>query len=246
MKALITGMNGTVAPVLAQRLSKAGYSAVPWNRDLHPIDNREAVECFIASESPDLLCHLAMGSPDWAEWMAQICVERNIPFLFTSSVSVFSSSQVGPFTVEDIPQPNDEYGRYKLECEQRIQAANPNAWIVRLGWQIGNIPGGNHMVDYLDRTFLEKGVIEASTEWFPACSFLTDTTETLCRIIQIQPPDLFHLDGNPGLSFHDIANGLNRLQGNPWNVIPSTTLVQNHRMLDSRLDVHAVTEHFAI
>jgi dTDP-4-dehydrorhamnose reductase len=241
MKALLTGMNGTVAPVLAESLAASGYAFLPWDRELHPIDNREAVEGFIVSESPDLLCHLAMGSPDWTEWMAQICAERDIPFLFTSTVSVFSSSQVGPFSIEDTPQPQDDYGRYKLECEQRIQAANPNAWIVRLGWQIGSSPGGNHMVDYLDRTYREKGVIEASTEWFPGCSFLPDTAETLTTILEGMPSGLYHLDGNPGLSFHEIALGLNRLQGNPWKVVPAANLVQNHRMLDPRVTVAPIT-----
>ena len=63
MKALLTGMNGTVAPAFAESLAKSGYTTAPWDRGLHPIDNREAMECFIASESPDLMCHLAMGSP---------------------------------------------------------------------------------------------------------------------------------------------------------------------------------------
>jgi len=245
MKALLTGMNGTVAPALAQSLSAVGYAIVPWNRTLHPIDNREAVECFIASESPDLLCHLAMGSPDWAEWMAKVCAQRKIPFLFTSSVSVFSGSQTGPFSVEELPLPDDDYGRYKFECEQRIQGANPNAWIVRLGWQIGTAPGGNQMVDYLDRAFREHGIIEASTEWFPGCSFLPDTADSLTQILSL-PSGLYHLDGNPGLQFHEITTGLNHLLGEPWTVVPISGLVQNHRMLDPRVTVVPITRRLSL
>lgn len=243
MKALITGMNGTVAPALARALSQAGYAIVPWDRSAHPVDNPEAVRNFIRGERPDVFCHVAMGSPAWAEWAARTCAEDRIPFLFTSSVSVYAASQVGPFTVQDRPEPDDDYGRYKLECEQRVQAAHPAAHIVRIGWQIGTAPGGNQMVDYLDRTFRARGQIDASTLWFPGCSFLPDTADSLAQILPL-PPGLYHLDGNPGLNFFEIANGLNRLLGNPWQVVPVSGLVQNHRMLDRRVSVAPITRRF--
>ena len=237
-------MNGTVAPALAQALAKSGYEIVPWNRSAHPIDNPIAVRDFIRTENPALFCHVAMGNPDWAEWAARTCAEDNIPFLFTSSVSVYSAVQSGPFTVHDLPVPDDDYGRYKLECERRVQAAHPRAQIVRIGWQIGTTPGGNQMVDYLDRTFKEKGHIAASLDWFPACSFLPDTADSLTQILQKLPPGLYHLDGNPGLDFSKIAAGLNELLGHPWKIIPVSGLVQNHRMLDPRVPVAPITRRF--
>ena len=243
MKALVTGMHGTVAPALAQALAKAGSSVVPWDRSAHPIDNPDAVRFFIECEKPDLFCHLAMGSPDWAEGAARTCAENHIPFLFISSVSVYAASQAGPFTIRDITLPDDDYGRYKLECERRVQAAHPQAHVVRIGWQIGTAPGGNQMVDYLERMFRERGQIDASTLWFPACSFLPDTAESLVRILKL-PPGLYHLDGNPGLNFFEIATGLNRLLGQPWKVVPVAGLVQNHRMLDPRVPVAPIVRHF--
>lgn len=232
-------MHGTVAPALAQALARAGYETVPWDRASHPVDHPDAVRFFIRCEQPDLFCHLAMGSPEWAEWAARTCHEDRIPFLYVSSVSVYSGSQSGPFTVQDEPRPDDDYGRYKLECERRVQAAHPGVHIVRIGWQIGSAPGGNQMIDYLDRTFQEHGRIEASTRWFPACSFLPDTADVLLRILG-RPPGLYHLDGNPGLSFFEIAAGLNCLLGNPWTVAPVDGLVQNHRLLDPRVPVASI------
>ena len=244
MKAFVTGMNGTVAPALAHALVQLGYSVVPWNRSAHPIDNLEAVRDFIHSEKPDVFCHVAMGSPDWAEWAARTCAKSKIPFLFTSSVSVYAAAQSGPFTIHDLPLPDDDYGRYKLECEHRVQNAPPAAHVVRIGWQIGSAPGGNQMVDYLDRTFREKGRIDVSTLWFPACSFLPDTADTLTQILLTFLPGLYHLDGNPGLHFHEIATGLNQLLGNSWKVFPISGLVQNHRMLDPRVSVAPITHRF--
>jgi hypothetical protein len=92
------------------------------------------------------------------------------------------------------------------------------------------------MVDYLDRTFRERGQIDANTLWFPGCSFRPDTAAGLTQILQLSP-GLYHLDGNPGLNFLEIAMGFNRLWGNPWKVFPVSSLVQNHRMLDPRVSV---------
>ena len=242
MKALVTGLNGTVAPFLARALSAAGHIVIPWNRSVVPIDDRDAARDFIRREHPDWFFHVATGSPAWAELAAGVCSREEIRFLFTSSVSVFSASQCGPFTVDILPKPDDDYGRYKLECEQRVRAARHDAVIVRLGWQIGATPGGNQMVDYLDRTFKTLGQIDASVHWYPACSFLSDTARSLMHMMQNFPPGLYHLDGNPGLSFYEIAAGLNRIHGEPWIVNPGTTPVQNSRMIDQRVQVGSISE----
>lgn len=246
MKAIVTGINGTVAPVLAQALSNEGHTVIPWNRSIVPIDNPNAVRDFIRSEQPDWFFHIATGSADWAELVAQICAEQGIKFLFTSSVSVFSASQRGPFTVDAIPEPNDDYGRYKLDCEQRVRAVHRDALIVRLGWQIGSVPGANHMIDYLDRTFRKDGHIDASINWYQACSFLPDTANGLTKIIQSLPAGLYHLDGNPGLNFYEIVVGLNSLQKESWIVNQTTTPVQNNLLVDHLVRVNPITAWFQI
>lgn len=244
MKSIITGLNGTVAPALAHSLKTAGHTVIRWDRTVVPTDSASATEAFLRAEQPQAVFHLATGSADWATWLAQACAEQKIKFLFTSSVSVFSGTQQGPFTVNDLPRPEDDYGRYKLDCEQRIRAANPQALIIRLGWQIGRQPGGNQMVDFLQHTFERDGVIQASTNWFQACSFLEDTADGLAWAMQELEGGLYHLDGNPGLDFYEIASGLNRLLGQPWQVQPGETPALNNRLLDARLPTRPLTEWF--
>lgn len=242
MKAIITGLNGTVAPALAANLTAAGYTIIPWDRAVVSVDDPAASRAFLQREAPDCFFHLATGSPDWAELAARLCAGQGVDFLFTSSVSVFAAAQRGPFTSEDEPQPDDDYGRYKLECERRVRATNPAAQIVRLGWQIGLAPGGNQMVDYLDRAFRAEGELKASRHWYPACSFLADTADSLRRMRETMPPGLYHLDGNPGLNFYEIVEGLNRLLGEPWRVAPAVEPRQNNRLLDSQATVASIAE----
>ena len=243
MKAMITGMNGTVAPAIASILKETGHDVVGWDRTMVPTDHLDAVRQFIGQEQPDWFFHVATGSPDWAAWVAQVCVEEDVKFLFTSSVSVFSAKQTGPFSVDVLPEPDNDYGRYKFECEQHVQQANPDAIIARLGWQIGTSVGGNHMLDYLSRTFAAEGEIDASTAWFPACSFLPDTAVALVSLITTFPPGLYHVEGNPGLNFYEIVTGLKQLQQTSWKIKPTTAHQQNNRMIDGRIQIKPITNY---
>lgn len=246
MKAIITGMNGTVAPVVGQRLAREGHTVVTWDRSVTPTDDPGAIRRFIDEAQPDWFLHIATGSADWTEAVARICAGAGIRFLFTGSVSVFADSQAGPFGVDATPGATDDYGRYKIECERRIWAANPDALVARLGWQIGTAPGSNNMVDYLYRTAQAQGRIEASGRWLTACAFLEDTADGLYRLLTGYPAGLYHLEGNPGLSFYEIAVGLRRLHGADWTVVRSEAPVWDNRLLEERIALRPITERLGL
>jgi dTDP-4-dehydrorhamnose reductase len=239
-KVLLTGMNGTVAPVLAEELRGRGCEVVAWDRDAVSPDDREAVARFIREVKPSALVHCAMGSSQWAEDMAQVCAEEGSKFVYVSSASVYGTQQHGPFTVDDAPEPSDDYGRYKLECEQRVRAANADARIVRIGWQMALRRGGNNMVEHLAQKQAEHGHIASSTEWFPACSFLDDTARALVDALDL-PPGLYLLDGNPGWNFAQIARGLNLAMGGHWDVRACDDFRWNNCMVDNKLTSGSIT-----
>jgi dTDP-4-dehydrorhamnose reductase len=245
MRVLITGMNGTVAPVLAAELQKAHAEVTPWDRAAVAVDHFDSVREFILQTRPDACLHLAMGGPEWAEWMARVCKDERISFLYTSSVSVFANTQRGPFGTDVAPQPDDDYGRYKLDCEQRVRAAYPDALVARLGWQIGTAPGSNNMIDYLEKTHRAEGAIRASRCWVPACSFLEDTAVVLAGLLRGQPGGLYHVDGNPGWSLYDIAVRLNTIHGSRWQVIPADEPDWDTRMTDHRITTPSIVDRLA-
>ena len=244
-KVLLTGMNGTVAPAIAEELRRRECEVVAWDRGAVSPDDREAVAQFIREVKSSALVHCAMGSPRWAEDMAQVCAEQGITFLYVSSASVYGTHQQGPFTIEDTPEPSDDYGRYKLECEQRVRAANDRAIVVRIGWQIALRRGGNNMVEHLAQKQEEHGHITASTEWFPACSFLEDTARALAGVLNGSAAGLYLLDGNPGWSFWRIAVALNRAMAANWEIRPTGDCHWNNRLIDNRLASLGISEKLA-
>jgi len=245
MHFIITGMNGTVAPAVARRLEREKHRVTAWDRGRVPPDDGAAAGDFIRGLRPDGVFHIATGSPDWAGSIARACAEAGIRLVHTGSVSVFGPHQAGPFGIATPPEADDDYGRYKREVEQRIWQANPQAIIGRLGWQIGAAPGGNHMLDFLARAAAENGVIEASGAWFPSCAFLDDSAAGLVELMLGHPPGLYQLEGNPGLSFFEIAGALNRLHGGAWSVQRVDNHVQDNRMLDDRIKLRPITATLA-
>ncbi|NND70874.1 MAG: sugar nucleotide-binding protein [Rhodothermales bacterium] len=244
MDVLVTGLNGTVAPVLARTLEARGHRIIRWDRTLVPPDNEDRVRSFIDAESPHAIAHLATGPPEWAELLARVAQETNIRLLYTSSVSVYGDDQSGPFAPDAIPTPGSEYGKYKLDCEHRIMLVNPRSIVVRIGWQIGWERGGNHMVDHLHKMHDEQGEIKASTNWYQACSFLEDTSDSLTTLLEADTFGLYHLDSNPGLSFYEIVSKLNHLIQASWNVQPDTQPSINNRLLDDRVPVRSLRDVF--
>jgi len=255
MNAIVTGANGTVGRALTRAIREAGGSATPWDRSVVPIDDYFAMERFIQSVRPDAVFHLAIPSRPtgrdnehwlvnwhWPSEIAWITSQNDIPFVFTSTVLVFTNNIVGPIHPGTQPDAEEGYGGDKRRAEERVRFQNPESRIVRLGWQIADAPGSNNMIDYLETTNARDGAVAASRRWFPACSFVADTAAALIAAVEA-PPDTYLLDGNaaPRLDFYTIATRLNQLHGNRWKIEPNDDFVLDQRMIDPRLPVAPIT-----
>lgn len=247
MHAIITGMNGTVAPALAAALRAHGTRVTPWDRSADPPDSAAAVRVFIERHRPTAVCHVATGAPEWAQWIASTCNDLEIPLLWTGSVSVFGSGHRAPFTPDMQPDATDDYGRYKIHCETLVRSANARAIIARLGWQIGDAPGSNTMTDFLARAAATgQNRIEASTRWTPSCARLGDTAAGLVELLRAGEPGLYHLEGNSaGLSFHEIALRIRQKLTAAWAIAPVQAPAMDNRMLDPRITIGQVADSLA-
>lgn len=249
MKAILTGVNGAVGTGLKRHLEAQGHTVVGWDRRHVPIDDSAAMEAFIHDQHPDALFHLAIPSQStgreneswwvnhyWTGELARICRQSAIRFLFTSTVMVFTDHAVGPFTVESIPDAAEGYGYEKYQAEQWAVSQNPDTVVVRLGWQIGEQPGSNNMIDFFQRQMAEHGEVRASRRWLTACSFIGDTAAALTHLVA-QPAGVYLVDSNTRWTFFEIASALNALHGQQWTITPSDDFVYDQRMVDPRVPV---------
>lgn len=243
MKAIFTGMNGTVAPPVAHYFQEKGFDIIVYNRDKVSTHHKDEIEKFILDSKADLFLHFAMGSYDWTSMLAMICYKHQIPFVFISTVSVFSNDQRGPYRVDSIPDAKDEYGLYKRESERHVLAYNPNAYIIRLGWQIGLGKGKNQMIDYLYKQMEDQGFISASSLWYPSVSFLTDSAQTIFQITNELPSGLYQVNSNESYTFFEIVTYLQAFYPE-FVVLENKDFNADHRMIDDRVKIRKLSEIF--
>ncbi len=200
MHLLLTGLSGTLAPKIAAHATRRGWRISGWDRHRIAPADTGACRAYLADIKPDAIAHLAMGEESWAGWLAAYAAEAGMPFVFTSSAMVFDHDPDGPHAPGDARTAKDDYGRYKIHCEDAVRAANPVATVLRIGWQIdADAHGrahGNNMLAHLDEQQRRDGRIVASTLWRPACSFMEDTAEALLGLVERPVSGVVHIDGN--------------------------------------------------
>ncbi len=255
MRALLTGSRGTVGRVLAARLRAVGIEVVGWDRENVGIDHYAAMDDYVARIAPDVVYNLAILSQptgraneawlvnyEWPSELAWICRQRGVRFVHASTVMVFSDRARGPFTLQSTPDAWAGYGHEKRCAEERVLHQNPEATVVRLGWQIGDEAGSNNMLDYFARQMNDHQRVDASARFFPACSFLTDSADALARLAS-SPSGLYMIDANVGWSFLEIARALSAKHGDRWKIAEALEPAQDQRMIDPRLAVPPLSMH---
>ncbi len=254
MRALLTGASGTVGSRLSEVLRGEGHEVVAWDRSAVPVDDYHAMERFVREVSPEVLFHLATASRptgrpgeswlinyEWTSELAWLTRTLGVRFVFTSTVLVFSNEARGPFTVHSPPDAAEGYGYEKRRAEERAFSQNPEARVVRLGWQIGEQPTGNNMLAFLEEKTRQEGRVEASTRWYPACSLLGDTVRALVALASAEP-GLYQIDANERWTFYEIARTLSARHGHRWPVVPSEHFVFDQRMKDERVRLPSLLE----
>ena len=228
-------MSGTVAPRFANAAHAAGHEVVPWVRgDVSP-DDPAACQKFLDEQNPNAILHAAFGAESWAGLLASHARSRSIPFVFTSTTMVFAQRPDGPYTISSPRTATDEYGSYKIRCEDSVWAANPDAMVARLGYQIDPDGVGNNMVAHIDAQQAADGVVRASRRWIPACAFLDDTADALLALVSDPQPGLHHLDSNAqsAWTYVRILRGLAELLDRRWQILETDEPDHDQRLIDS-------------
>ncbi len=234
---LVTGLRGTVAPKVAARVAELGGEVAAWDRTAVPVDEASAGADYLASLRPAGIFHLGMGPEDWAGRLASYARAHGVPFVFTSSVSVFGDAPGdpnGPFRPEDEPTATDDYGSYKARCERAVRAAYEGAVVARIGWQADPDGRGNNMVAQLaDQAAGSGGTIRASRRWRPATSWMSDTAVALVDLATSGRAGTVHLDSNAadGWTYPEVVRHVARLTGHDWRVDEHDELDHDARLV---------------
>ena len=209
-----------------------------WDRHQVPPDDAAACEAHLETLQPQAIFHLAMGSEVWGAQLARFAMARQIPMIFTSTAMVFDHEPNGPHAVDDARTAKDDYGRYKMRCEDAVLNANPASMVMRIGWQINADGQGNNMLRALDDWQVREGRVSASRAWRPACSFMADTAIALLHFLKRPIAGVTHFDSNAieGHTFEAITVALKtQFARAHWVIAPHDDYVHDQRLRSETL-----------
>ena len=98
------------------------------------VTNAAAYTAVDKAESEEDLANIINGDATGA--IANACSELNIPLVHISTDYVFDGTGTKPWSITDIPNPRNAYGRSKLKGEEIIKASGCTYAILRTSWVV--------------------------------------------------------------------------------------------------------------
>lgn len=271
MKALILGSSGQVAHALMQ--NAGGIDVIALGRPDIDLADPDSVTSAISAHRPDIVINAAAYTAvDKAESEADaaFALNRDGPaaaakaahdigaaFIHLSTDFVFDGSKAGPYIEEDATGPTGVYGRSKLEGEQAVAVAHPQAVTVRLSW-VYAAHGANFAKTMLrlaaDRD--EIGVVDDQRGRPTAAEDIAPALWALARGLVAKgasPHRLYHLGPQGEASWADFATAImaaSKSAGGPSAAIKRITTADYptpaKRPANSVLDCSRINEDWGI
>lgn len=204
-KVLVSGAGGFVgARIMAQLAGRYELCAFP--KGMLAAADEQAVAEFVCREQPDVILHTAaVSDTGYSEqhpeesyranvqlplWMADAARKINARLVCFSSDQVYTGQQkIGPFA-EDAPlSPANVYGRHKLEAEQRVLDALPDAVMLRAAWMY-DLPGyglpvrGNFLLN-LWAAALHGQTLRFSCRDYRGITYVREAVERLTQAMEL-------------------------------------------------------------
>jgi dTDP-4-dehydrorhamnose reductase len=202
---LVTGAAG----FLGSELLRRAPDALGAYHDTLDVNDGDAVmRCFL-KYGPDVVIHTAyrMGDAETnvrgAHNVALAAHRVGARLIHLSTDLVFDGEQGAPYTEDDEPRPVMEYGRQKLEAEQLVRRAHPDALVVRTSLLLGPPDGPQEVLARRDD-------IEFYSDEIRTPIAVGDLAAALLRLTDER--GILHVAGDEALSRVELAE---RLRGGP-------------------------------
>lgn len=227
---LITGAGGMLGHALCSR-ALAQWSVLALYRHnkpqvpgIRPIqmdltDHREVAR-LVKEMTPSAIIHAAAAAQvgvcqanprqtalinvDVTTWLADLCAESNIDYLFTSTDLVFDGEQA-PYDEQGQVNPICTYGEQKAQAEQAVLLRYPKALVCRLPLMFGLAPyAGRHFSMHLLKCFRQKQRVNLLTDEYRTP---VDSDSAALGILQFlgRAHGLLHMGGRTRISRYDMG-----------------------------------------
>ena len=231
---LVTGAGGQLGKTIKALFSKNNYNlnVVFVTKEELDITNSESTHAFFLNNKFDYCINCAAytnveqaeKTPEIAfkvnaegvKFLAKSCKISATILIHISTDYVFDGEKSEPYTVDDIPNPINEYGKSKLKGEQYIQEFLKSYFIVRTSWLYSKKHGHNFYKTILEKT-KTKAEISVATDQIGCPTNTVNLSRFLINLINKKNNDygIYHFSDEKPMTWYDFAkeilleNGIN-------------------------------------
>ena len=222
-----------------------------------------AVDAVLDAARPDWLIHCAAladleaceADPvlarrlnaDLPGELAAACARRNICMVHLSTDSVFDGTKEGAYTESDLPNPPGVYSATKLQGEQNVLSANPDAIIARVNFFGWSLNGKRSLSEFFFNNLSAGKPCNGFTDIWFCPMFVGDLAETLVRMLEKGLSGLYHVVGSEALTKYDFGVRLARQFGYDERLVIPISVEESglkaRRSHNLRLSVHKLSTH---
>jgi len=129
--------------------------------------------------------------------LAAYARQRAVPYVFFSTDYVFDGAKEhpGPYTEDAEPHPLSIYGKTKLEGEQRLLAAYPEALVLRTTWVYGADARQMNSLYSMMRSLLAGKPMQVPHDQISSPTYNRDLVRAALGLVASRASGLFHVGG---------------------------------------------------
>ena len=243
MKLLITGAAGLVGGHLAQRMAR-DHEVVALKHAHLDITDAAAIDRCVAVVKPALIVNCAVLQVDDSEqnpkkaqtinadgprFLAEAAAKTGADFVHFSTQYAFAGEPVGrpPYTIEDIPEPVNVYGKTKVAGEATARAACARSYIIRTSWVFGS-GKASFLCDVHESLHAGKNVRAIDDIW-SSTTYVEDLIDRVQAIVAGRRYGIYHVVNAGVCSYYDFALEAGRMLGLERKQIDSLIEITHER-----------------
>lgn len=260
MKILVTGVMGQLGHDVIEELEKNNIEYIGCDREEFDLTDKEATESFILANKPDGVVHCAAYTAvDKAEdeedlcrkinaegslYIAEACEKIGAKMIYVSTDYVFGGDGEEAYEPEDEKNPQNVYGKTKLEGEKNALENCSRAFVVRTSWVYGI--NGNNFVKTMRRLAETRDELSVVADQIGSPTYTRDLAKLLVEMIKTEKYGVYHATNEGFMSWAEFAENIMKKSGlsTKINHIPTSEYpVKAKRPLNSRLSKKCLTDN---
>lgn len=260
MRILVTGVGGQLGTDVVAELKKRGHEVIGVTQEDLDITEEAKVTDFVMNTRPEAIIHCAAYTAvDAAEdnyelayqvnclgtrYLVRACKNLGGKFIYISTDYVFSGDGDQPWKVDDIKNPQNNYGKTKLLGEEEVKKYTDQYFIVRTSWVIGAV--GKNFVKTMLQLGKTRGAVSVVNDQIGSPTFTRNLSTLLSDMVVTNRYGVYHATNEGECSWYEFAVEIfsqAKLNVTVTPVSSSEFVAKAVRPKNSRLDKECLTEN---